>query len=109
MIVFAFVLRKMSQWEDDYLAKQTEELRKKKRKKDEPKKPPKTDPYEVLGVTESSTKSEVQEAYRKLIAQYHPDKVHHLGEELQEIARKKSLEINQAYETLLKDLNKDKS
>jgi DnaJ-domain-containing protein 1 len=32
--------------------------------------------------------------------EYHPDKVSHLGEELQEVAHRKTLEIQRAYERL---------
>ncbi len=32
--------------------------------------------------------------------EYHPDKVAHLGEELQELAHKKSLDIQRAYQQL---------
>ena len=53
--------------------------------------------YEVLGVAEDASSEEVRRAYRALIAQYHPDKVSGLGEEFQEIAEKKSREINNAY------------
>lgn len=53
--------------------------------------------YEVLGVDKDAQASDVERAYRVLIAQYHPDKVAHLGEEFQEIAQARSMEINGAY------------
>jgi DnaJ like chaperone protein len=34
--------------------------------------------------------------------EYHPDKVAHLGEELQKVAHRKAVEIQQAYEQLRK-------
>ncbi|MFW6334535.1 MAG: J domain-containing protein, partial [Desulfosalsimonas sp.] len=37
---------------------------------------------------------------RKLAQQYHPDKVSHLGKEFQELAARKFVEIQEAYETL---------
>lgn len=58
------------------------------------------DPFAVLGVNRGASKDEVKKAYREKMAQYHPDKVAHLGPELQELARRKALEINQAYEKL---------
>ncbi|MCF8110977.1 MAG: J domain-containing protein [Desulfobacteraceae bacterium] len=58
------------------------------------------DPYEVLGISPGASSREKHEAYRRLAHQYHPDKVSHLGEEFQELARKKFIEIQQAYETL---------
>ena len=57
-------------------------------------------PYEVLGVSRVASAEEIQSAYRKLVAQYHPDKVQHLGKELQELAHEKMLEIQSAYEAL---------
>ena len=57
-------------------------------------------PYEVLGIAHNATFEEIKKAYRELSHQYHPDKVNHLGEEFRELANKKFLEINQAYETL---------
>lgn len=33
-----------------------------------------SDPYEVLGVTRSSTKQEIRSAYKSLASQFHPDK-----------------------------------
>jgi DnaJ like chaperone protein len=57
-------------------------------------------PYEILGIEKGASTREVKQRYRKLVADYHPDKVAHLGEELQAFAAKKTLEINQAYEAL---------
>jgi len=56
-----------------------------------------TEWYEVLGVKPSSTKEEIQTAYKSLIRQYHPDKVASLGEDLRILAERKSKEINVAY------------
>lgn len=58
------------------------------------------DPYAVLGVSRGASIQEIHEAYRKLAHQYHPDKVSHLGEEFQELARQKFVEIQEAYERL---------
>jgi hypothetical protein len=52
----------------------------------------------VLGLKGKLTKDDIRKAYRTAIAKYHPDKVHGLGIELQELAEKKSKEINQAFE-----------
>jgi DnaJ like chaperone protein len=60
---------------------------------------PKT-PYEVLGVSPSATEEQIRSAYRKLASQYHPDKVAHLGSELQELAEKRFKEIQTAYQHL---------
>ena len=57
-------------------------------------------PYEVLGVSQGASREEIRSAYRELIARYHPDKVAHLGQEFEAIAREKTLAINRAYEML---------
>jgi len=56
--------------------------------------------YKTLGLGSNASAEEVKTAYRNKIKQYHPDKVASLGKELQDVARKKSLEINRAYEIL---------
>lgn len=58
------------------------------------------DPRAVLGVSSSATQQEVQKAYRARMAEYHPDRVSHLGEELRKVAHEKTLEIQRAYERL---------
>jgi DnaJ-domain-containing protein 1 len=60
---------------------------------------PKT-PWEVLEVPENATEDEVQSAYRKKVAQYHPDRVAHLPSEFQELAHQKLLELNAARDRL---------
>lgn len=58
------------------------------------------DPYEVLGVSKGANQEEIRGAYRKLAQRYHPDRVLHLGEEFQQLAKEKFQDIQQAYETL---------
>jgi len=57
-------------------------------------------PYEVLGVPQGASKDQIRSAYVDLIARYHPDKVSHLGQEFQAIAKEKTLAINRAYKLL---------
>ncbi len=57
-------------------------------------------PYEVLGVSPGASEKEIHSAYRKLVQQYHPDKVSHLGRDIQETAERKFVEIQAAYEML---------
>ncbi|MBI5882776.1 MAG: DUF1232 domain-containing protein [Elusimicrobia bacterium] len=59
------------------------------------------DPAEVLGVRPGARPEEIRKAYREMMAQYHPDKVAHLGPELKETALRKTLEIQAAYERFL--------
>jgi len=58
------------------------------------------DPYEILGVNPDATLAEIRAAYRTAARQYHPDKVAHLGEEFKELAQKKFVEIQDAYNIL---------
>lgn len=58
------------------------------------------DPYAVLGVSPNASPEEIRAAYRREMVNDHPDKVAHLGKELQEFAKTKAQEINRAYEEL---------
>ena len=60
------------------------------------------DPYEVLGLKPGAGPDEIRTAYRRAVQAYHPDKVSHLGREIQEVAEKKFVEIQAAYEKLMK-------
>lgn len=53
--------------------------------------------YEVLGISPSASTEEVHAAFRAQMQQYHPDKVAHLGDELQQLAHQKSQQILRAY------------
>ncbi|MFO7839959.1 MAG: DnaJ domain-containing protein [Desulfosalsimonadaceae bacterium] len=59
------------------------------------------DPYAVLGIRRGASRKEIQAAYREAVQKYHPDKVSHLGEEFQDLAKKKFVEIQQAYDQLM--------
>ena len=58
------------------------------------------DPYSVLGVPSDASQEDIRIAYRLLAAQYHPDKLAHLGDEFQALAEQKFKAIQAAYETL---------
>ena len=58
------------------------------------------DPYAVLGVPRSASAEEIRDAYRARMREYHPDKVAHLGPDLQQLAHRKTLEIQRAFEKL---------
>jgi len=60
------------------------------------------DPYSVLGIVPGASMEEVHRAYRREMAKYHPDRVSHLGEELQRVAHRKSIEIQKAYREILR-------
>ncbi len=54
----------------------------------------------ILEVPLDAGAGKIKEAYKRLVAQYHPDKVASLGIELQKLAANKTREINEAYQTL---------
>jgi hypothetical protein len=58
------------------------------------------DPHHILGIGPGADQKQIRQAYRRLAAQYHPDKVAHLGEDLRELAEKKFKAIQAAYDAL---------
>ncbi|MBI4425346.1 MAG: DnaJ domain-containing protein [Elusimicrobia bacterium] len=58
------------------------------------------DPYRVLGLEPGADPERIRRAYREQMAQYHPDKVAHLGPELRQLAQRRTLAIQRAYERL---------
>lgn len=62
----------------------------------------KYDPYAVLGLTQDSSEAEIDRAYRRLITQYHPDRLGGAAEELRKQAEEKAREINAAYDHIKK-------
>jgi len=59
-------------------------------------------PFKILGVEAGASPDEIKAAYRRAVAKYHPDKVTHLGKEFQEMAHRKLVAIQRAYEALRK-------
>jgi len=51
----------------------------------------------ILGLSGCVTFEDVKKRYRELAAQYHPDKVSHLGPKFKPLAEKEMQEINAAY------------
>ena len=62
-------------------------------------------PYRVLEIDPSSSEQEVKKAYRKMANKYHPDKVSHLGKEMQDLAEEKFKAVNDAYQQIKKNQN----
>jgi len=62
------------------------------------------DAYKALGVSESASDKELKRAYRKLMSQYHPDKLTGQGlpEDMIKEATERAQEISKAYELIKK-------
>ena len=58
--------------------------------------------YSVLGLSTDASVDEIKKMKRELLKKYHPDLYTSLGEQAVEDATKKSQEINQAYEMIMK-------
>lgn len=56
----------------------------------------------VLGVSANASREQIVAAYKQKISQYHPDKVANMGEEIRDLAERRSKEINAAYHAALK-------
>ena len=65
------------------------------------------DAYKALGVTKESSDAEIKRAYRKLISQYHPDKLMGQGlpEDMVAMATEQAKEIQLAYDLIKKSRN----
>lgn len=59
-----------------------------------------SDPYVVLGVPPGASGVEIAQAYRERMKEYHPDLVANLGPELRELAHRKTVEIQRAWDAL---------
>ena len=57
----------------------------------------------TLDVSSTATVDEIRKAYKTQMKMYHPDKVAALGNELKELAERKSKDINIAYKRAMND------
>lgn len=60
-----------------------------------------TDPYQVLGVSRSSTDDEIKKAYRTLSRKYHPDA--NINNPNKDQAEEKFKQVQQAYDQIMKE------
>ncbi|NYZ62216.1 J domain-containing protein [Luteimonas deserti] len=59
--------------------------------------------YQVLGVAPDADQAEIDQAYRKLISQYHPDRLAGAAPELRARADARAAEINAAYDRIRRE------
>ena len=62
-------------------------------------------PYRILEIDETANEEEVKKAFRKMANKYHPDKVSHLGKEMQDLAEEKFKAVNDAYQQIKEHQN----
>ena len=60
------------------------------------------DPHAVLGVPRDASRDAITRSYHDQLKRYHPDRVADLGEELQEVAHRKTIELRRAYDELMR-------
>ena len=62
------------------------------------------DPYEILGCSRNDSTKEIKKKYRKLVKEYHPDRIisKDLPDDFVELANKRFKEIQDAYEKIMK-------
>ena len=63
------------------------------------------DPYQLFGVPRGCSRAAAKKRFHALIAQYHPDKVAHLGVEFRELADARTRQILGAWEKICADLD----
>lgn len=62
--------------------------------------PADNDPYTVLGLTPIASDDDLEQAYRRRISEYHPDRVANAAQEIRDLAGQRAREINGAYEAI---------
>jgi DnaJ like chaperone protein len=55
---------------------------------------------QLLGVTAGSSREQVRSAYRRMVVQWHPDRLAKSSEETRRLANEQMIAINQAYRLL---------
>ncbi len=70
-----------------------------------------TDPFEVLGISPSSTRDEIRQAYHQKVRLYHPDKLTSLDlpEDITSYASDTLARINSAYDLIMRKMGAETS
>lgn len=58
--------------------------------------------YSILQINPNAATDDIKAAFKQRMKEYHPDRVSTLGEELKQLAQKKTQKINEAYTFLKK-------
>jgi hypothetical protein len=77
-----------------------------------PPQAPKAEPapascYGVLQISPTASNAEIRVAYKLLMSKYHPDKVDNLGQDLRDLAERKTQEITLAYRQAMRARGED--
>lgn len=59
--------------------------------------------YRILEIKPNANNDDIKKAFRKMANKYHPDKVAHLGSEMQKLAEDKFKAVNDAYQSIKKE------
>jgi len=57
--------------------------------------------YRTLAIDHTASTEAIDQAYRRMMAQYHPDKVAGAAEEIRQLAEERASAINAAYDTVM--------
>jgi DnaJ like chaperone protein len=61
--------------------------------------------YAILDLDTKATEADVKKSYRKMAMKYHPDKLQGVSKEIIELAEEKFLQVQDAYEHIMKQYN----
>tara|TARA_B100000945_G_scaffold321397_1_gene335696 strand:- start:3835 stop:4551 length:717 start_codon:yes stop_codon:yes gene_type:complete len=61
--------------------------------------------YKILEISKDASDNEIKKSYRRMASKFHPDKVHHLGEDFQKMAEEKFKMVNEAYSKIKLEKN----
>jgi DnaJ like chaperone protein len=59
--------------------------------------------YKILEIDQSVSDDDVKKAYRRMAMKYHPDKLAHMGEDIQKASQDKFRMVNEAYQSIKKE------
>ncbi len=62
-----------------------------------------TSAYRILEITPDASDEELKKAYRRMALKYHPDRLAHLGDDVQKASNAKFQELSAAYEQIKKE------